>query len=78
MWERVKHVIPDTIVEKQTTWKAIGLNEQFRFCRYTKGQHFSAHGDAYFMRNKNEKSMLTFMIYLVSGKLSIMIIEWKL
>lgn len=42
----------------------IGLNELFRFYRYQKGHRFKGHLDGNYIRNKQEVSRLTFMIYL--------------
>jgi len=64
--ERIKSIIPTSIDFKDTTWRLVGLNERFRFCKYIKGQHFSPHADAYFEKNSKERSFLTFMIYLSS------------
>lgn len=49
------------------TWKADGLNNSFRFCRYDPGQHFSAHYDGNYVVNSGYKSQYTFMIYLNGG-----------
>lgn len=43
---------------------AIGLNELFRFYRYELGQQFRKHRDNSYIRNKDEASYFTFMIYL--------------
>jgi len=65
LWDRVKDFCPSTMSHgSRTMWSAVGLNERFRFCRYTKGEHFSPHNDACFRRNSKEQSFLTFMIYL--------------
>ena len=44
--------------------KAIGLNELFRFYKYSVGQRFKRHRDGSFVRNELEFSCYTFMIYL--------------
>jgi prolyl 4-hydroxylase len=44
--------------------KAVGLNELFRFYRYTSGQKFKSHQDQSFIRNEHEASYYTFMLYL--------------
>lgn len=41
-----------------------GVNERFRCYRYNPGQKFAPHLDGYFARNENERSFLTFMVYL--------------
>lgn len=43
---------------------AIGLNEQFRFYKYSTSQRFKRHIDGRFKRNEIEESRITFMIYL--------------
>ena len=44
-------------------WSAIGLNERFRFYRYTENQMFRLHRDFPYARN-NQESKLSFIIYL--------------
>lgn len=48
-------------------WMPVGLNERFRYYRYTKGQKFDWHFDGAFTRENGESSKLTFMIYLNDG-----------
>lgn len=49
-------------------WKPVGLNERFRYYRYTKGQKFDWHFDGAFTRPDGmESSKLTFMVYLNEG-----------
>jgi hypothetical protein len=43
---------------------AIGVNERFRFYRYTVGQEFKPHRDGSFIRNIKEWSAYTLIIYL--------------
>jgi predicted 2-oxoglutarate/Fe(II)-dependent dioxygenase YbiX len=45
-------------------WTPVGLNERFRYYRYTAGQKFDWHMDGPFERANDEASKLTFMIYL--------------
>lgn len=64
LWRRLKgHV--DERVDK--VWHAVGLNERFRFYRYDPGQAFRWHRDGAYIRHDNERSFLTFMIYLNDG-----------
>ena len=44
-----------------------GLNERFRYYRYTRGQRFAWHHDGYFERSNGERSLLSFLIYLNEG-----------
>jgi predicted 2-oxoglutarate/Fe(II)-dependent dioxygenase YbiX len=60
LWERAQPLIPRNIDD----WKALGLNERFRFYRYDVSQKFAPHFDGYFSRGDNERSQLTFMVYL--------------
>ena len=50
------------------TWEdgsfPIGVNEQFRFYKYDIGERFNKHRDGRFVRNENEESRLTLMVYL--------------
>ncbi|WP_137940323.1 2OG-Fe(II) oxygenase [Chitinivorax sp. B] len=45
----------------------VGLNERFRFYRYTPGQKFDWHEDGPYVRANNERSLLTLLIYLNDG-----------
>jgi predicted 2-oxoglutarate/Fe(II)-dependent dioxygenase YbiX len=48
-------------------WRAVGLNERFRYYRYAPGQKFDWHFDGSFVRPTGERSRLTFMVYLNDG-----------
>jgi predicted 2-oxoglutarate/Fe(II)-dependent dioxygenase YbiX len=60
IFERAKAFLPEDFED----WALIGLNERFRFYRYTHGQFFKWHRDGYFRRNDKEMSDLTFLMYL--------------
>jgi hypothetical protein len=62
-WQRVADFFPPEFGR----WKALGLNERFRFYRYKPGQKFSQHRDGSFERSKSEMSWMTFMVYLNDG-----------
>jgi predicted 2-oxoglutarate/Fe(II)-dependent dioxygenase YbiX len=62
LWERAKPFIPSPFREREAT----GLNERFRFYRYDEGHTFRPHTDGCFARN-DERSQLTFMVYLSGG-----------
>ncbi|KAG2387655.1 hypothetical protein C9374_001249 [Naegleria lovaniensis] len=49
-------------------WKPIGINECLRFNKYSEGTFFKPHMDAQFIRNDNEKSIFTVLIYLDDTK----------
>lgn len=63
LWERLRAWIPP----KELGWRAVGLNERFRFYRYHPGQRFYWHIDGPYRRNISEQSRLTLMIYLNEG-----------
>lgn len=64
LWERVRSHVPPTVSFEGAEWKATGLNERIRLCRYVSGQFFERHVDGYYEASPTEQSMLTFMIYL--------------
>lgn len=45
-------------------WRPCGMNERFRFYRYTVQQFFKWHQDGTFRRSEHEESFLTFIMYL--------------
>jgi hypothetical protein len=60
IWERLKDFAPEGTDQRSAT----GLNELFRFYKYSPGQRFKMHKDGSFERNRFEASQYTFMIYL--------------
>jgi len=47
--------------------QVVGANERLRCYRYRPGQRFGPHFDGAFQRSDNERSILTFIIYLNEG-----------
>lgn len=45
-------------------YKLQNFNEMFRVYKYAPGQRFKMHRDGSYIRNENEKSFYTFLIYL--------------
>ncbi|EFC40555.1 predicted protein [Naegleria gruberi] len=45
-------------------WVPCGINEVLRFNKYSRGTFFKPHTDAQFVRNDNEKSIFTVLVYL--------------
>jgi len=41
-----------------------GLNERFRYCKYSEGETFSNHRDGHFFRGNDTESKMTFLLYL--------------
>jgi hypothetical protein len=60
LWNRIKEFVP----AKLGNSLAIGLNELFRFYKYDSGHRFKKHIDESYIRNENEASYFTLMIYL--------------
>ena len=60
LFERVRGALPARLFERH----ASGANERFRCYRYEPGQRFAPHYDGAFERDVNERSELTFMVYL--------------
>ncbi len=61
LWTRVRTLFA-TLIEGVP---AVGVNERFRFYRYTPGQYFRVHRDGAFRRpGTDEQSLYTLMIYL--------------
>ncbi|WNG62878.1 2OG-Fe(II) oxygenase [Archangium gephyra] len=63
LWERMKGFVP-VHHRRIGTWRAHGLNERFRYYRYTEGQYFKWHSDGPFIRSTEELSLFTAMVYL--------------
>lgn len=59
-WDHLRMFHPRELGNAQ----AIGLNELFRFYKYTNKQRFKKHRDGSYVRNDQEFSAYTFMIYL--------------
>ncbi len=60
LWQRAQPWIVPAI----GIYTAVGLNELFRFYKYSPGQRFKMHKDGSFERNETECSFYTFLLYL--------------
>ena len=60
LFERARSFLPDRIED----WQLLGLNERFRFYRYTPEQYFKWHKDGFYCRSKTEVSQLSLLLYL--------------
>ena len=63
LWQKVADSVPAEI----DGWKAVRLNERFRFYRYDPGQRFKRHKDGVVALPSGEESRLSFLIYLNEG-----------
>lgn len=61
LFERVRDHLPGVL---EADWQISGANERLRCYRYEPGQYFRPHFDGAFVRSPDERSLLTFMIYL--------------
>jgi len=60
LWKRLAPVLPAVWIARSLA----GLNERFRFYRYSTSQHFDWHYDGAFERSNGEKSLITVLLYL--------------
>lgn len=60
IWNKVSYLFKERI----SGFKAYGLNERFRFYKYSAGQRFKMHKDGAFVRGAGDTSIYTFIIYL--------------
>jgi len=74
--QRLLPHLPQVVECKGSKWKVqqIGggsakgpINQRWRFNRYSKGQFFRPHFDAGFIYSDNEKTLMTFILYLNEG-----------
>mgnify|MGYP002476826425 FL=1 len=79
LWNRIKQFVPAQVTDLRGVsgrhmegWTACGLNERFRFYKYSKSQYFRPHYDGHFARKAQivgnqtikEQSFLTAIFYL--------------
>jgi WD40 repeat protein len=68
LFARLSALMPERWTDEHgNVWRLVGLNERFRFCRYTGGQQFRIHRDGSHARGQTERSFLTLQIYLDDG-----------
>lgn len=60
IWLKVQPFFEETYGDQ----RAVGLNEMFRFYKYEVGERFNKHRDGSYVRNGEEASYYTLMIYL--------------
>jgi hypothetical protein len=64
MWARIETFVPKRLVLDGSEWESVGLNETWRFSKYSPGDEFKIHLDGKFLRNQNEQSMFTVNAYM--------------
>lgn len=60
LFQKAVEFLPQTHEDHQV----LDFNEMFRIYKYSSGQRFKMHRDGSYIRNENEKSFYTFLIYL--------------
>lgn len=60
IWRRIAPPLPSVWIARSLA----GLNERFRFYRYSTDQKFDWHYDGAFERSNGEKSLITVLLYL--------------
>ena len=61
LFEAVRPHVPARL---ETEWELCGANERLRCYRYAPGQYFGPHFDGAYVRHRDERSLLTFLVYL--------------
>lgn len=61
LYERARPFLPAVVLRQ---WELSGFNERWRFYRYDPGERFEMHFDGSYARDHDEKSQVTFMVYL--------------
>lgn len=61
LYQRVSPHLPERL---EGDWRLCGANERLRCYRYAPGEFFKPHFDGAFHRHGDERSLLTFMVYL--------------
>jgi len=65
LFARLQAVLPSELVDDEgARHRLVGLNERFRFCRYTGGQSFRIHRDGAHAPRPDLRSRLTVQVYL--------------
>ncbi len=60
LFRKASEVLP----QQHEDYSVLDFNEMFRIYKYSPGQRFKMHRDGSYIRNENEKSFYTFLIYL--------------
>lgn len=63
LFDRVRDQVPQEIHDMML----VGVNERLRCYEYFPDQHFAPHSDGAFIRDENEQSWYTYIVYLNEG-----------
>lgn len=71
LWNRIKpfeknfkNLKPYGVTDNEGIWRPYGIDECFRFNKYTKDNFFKRHVDAVYCESNHEKSILSVLVYL--------------
>jgi 2OG-Fe(II) oxygenase superfamily len=68
IWEQMSDWLIDNYGEITDNlgdvWECSGINERFRLIKYKGGDNFNVHEDGVYWKEWNERSFVTFMVYL--------------
>jgi len=67
LFDRIVDCLPSSYSVDGEVWNICGLNDRFRWCKYTKGQKFDRHTDTRYEQNSDCKSFYTVNVYLNDG-----------
>ncbi len=63
VFERIRDVLPSPLV----SMRPVSANECLRFYRYRAGDFFKPHQDTHFVRSRDERTLLSVVVYLNEG-----------
>jgi len=64
LFGQCKAFFPGEVVSQEENLSLSGLNNRLRYCQYSPGQAFSIHQDGVYHKDQNQRSVLTFLLYL--------------
>jgi len=67
IWQRIKQFVPEQPLGVKSQWSPYGINNRFRFYKYTPNHQFKKHYDGAFHQNEQIHSFLSMIIYLNSN-----------
>lgn len=63
LFERIKEILPEQMYNKSL----LGANERIRCYKYKPGMRFNVHADGSFIRDTQERSYYSYLVYLNEG-----------
>jgi len=66
IWKRISTFVPAEVRSKDKLYSACGINNKVRFYRYEEGEYFRPHYDWFHTDSSDNRSWLSFLVYLNS------------